>query len=228
MTTISDNLQIIGTKIEKHAEVYERRLSDIQLLAVSKKHPASSIRVAYAFGQKKFGENYTQELLEKAAQLKDLDIEWHFIGPLQTNKTKKIAEVANWVHAVDRLKIATRLNAQRPTNMPPLSICIQVNISGEESKSGVMPDDLEALAKDISKLPKLALRGLMAIPAPETDFEKQRHVFKRIHELKDQLCKKGYSLDTLSMGMTGDMEAAIAEGATIVRIGTAIFGARQT
>lgn len=228
MTTIRDNLQIIGANFDKFSQKYLRLHTDIQLLAVSKKQPIESIQEAYELGQKAFGENYVQELVDKAKQLKNLNIEWHFIGPLQSNKTKIIAEVACWVHTVDRLKIAQRLNDQRPDSLSPLSVCIQVNISGEISKSGLISDEVEALAKEITQLPRLKLRGLMAIPAPEKDFEKQREVFAQVAKLKDKLNRQGFSLDTLSMGMTGDMEAAIAEGATIVRIGTAIFGARET
>lgn len=227
MTTIHDNLQIIGTKLAHFCQLYQRSTTNLHLLAVSKKHPAEAIKKAYDFGQRAFGENYVQELLDKAEQLKKLDIEWHFIGPLQSNKTKHIAEVADWVHTIDRLKIAKRLNDQRPLSLSPLSVCIQVNISGESTKSGLVPNEVESLAKEISQLPRLKLRGLMVIPAPEKDIEKQRQVFAQIKQLQNDLNKKGCHLDTLSMGMTGDMEAAIAEGATIVRIGTAIFGARD-
>ena len=227
MTKISDNLQIIGAKVKNFSELYERPLSEVKLLAVSKRHPDSAIQEAYQAGQRAFGENYVQELLDKAKALETLDIEWHFIGPLQSNKTRKIAEVASWVHTVDRLKIAQRLSDQRPENLPPLSICVQLNISGEASKSGIQADQLEDLLSAISKLPRLKLRGLMVIPAPQSNLEKQRAVFAKVRMLKDKLNANGYSLDTLSMGMTGDMEAAIAEGATIVRIGTAIFGTRE-
>ncbi len=227
MTQIRDRLQIIGTEIEKETEQYQRAKNSVQLLAVSKHHPVEAIQEAYHAGQTAFGENYVQELVEKADALSQLEIEWHFIGPLQSNKTKKIAAIANWVHTIDRLKIAQRLNDQRPENLAPLSVCIQVNISGEDSKSGVMGDELTELAQQISKMPRLRLRGLMAIPAPTSDFKKQRETFARISALKDQLNQCGYPLDTLSMGMSGDMKAAIAEGATIVRIGTAIFGTRD-
>lgn len=227
MTSIRDNLQIIGAKINKFALLYQRSPSDIQLLAVSKKHSVESIQSAYESGQKAFGENYVQEMIEKANQLKELKIEWHYIGPLQSNKTRVIAEIASWVHTIDRLKIAQRLNNQRPDNLPPLSVCMQVNINGETTKSGVPPEELETIAKEISQLPKLKLRGLMSIPAPEKDLKKQRAIFSQVAKLQNQLNQQGYQLDTLSMGMTGDMEAAIAEGATIVRIGTAIFGARE-
>jgi len=227
MTTIRDNLQIIGAKINQFCQKYDRDPSEVQLLAVSKKHPASAIQEAYAAGQTVFGENYAQELLDKAAALADLAIEWHFIGPMQSNKTRKIAAVASWVHTIDRLKIAQRLNDQRPSELDPLAVCIQVNISGELSKSGVMPDEVEPLAEAIHQLPNLSLRGLMVIPAPESDFDKQRAIFRQAALLKNQLNQTGLKLDTLSMGMSNDMEAAIAEGATIVRIGTAIFGARK-
>ena len=225
--TVNDNLQIIGAKLKQYAEQYQRNASDIQLLAVSKRHPANAIREAHQAGQKAFGENYVQELLDKAEQLTDLDIQWHFIGPLQSNKTKAIAAVADWVHTVDRLKIAQRLSNQRSDALPPLNICIQVNVSGESTKSGIIPDEVLSIAKDIAGLPNLKLRGLMVIPAPENDFSKQRVAFAKTAKLLAELNTVGFDLDTLSMGMSGDMEAAIAEGATIVRIGTAIFGQRE-
>jgi hypothetical protein len=231
MTKIRDNLQIIGAKLEEFALQYHRSINDVRLLAVSKRHDSSKIREAYEYGQRAFGENYVQELLEKSQELADLDIEWHFIGPLQSNKTQKIAAVSSWVHTIDRLKIAQRLNVQRPANLPPLSVCIQLNISGEASKSGVDESELVALAMEIIKLPRLKLRGLMVIPAPEDEFKKQREVFAKMATIKQSLelslKPQGIMLDTLSMGMSNDMEAAIAEGATIVRIGTAIFGARD-
>ena len=225
--TVSDNLQIIGTKLDAFSKQYKRSPSSIRLLAVSKRHSVSAIRKANAVGQIDFGENYVQELLEKAEQLSDLEIQWHFIGPLQSNKTKKIAEVANWVHTIDRIKIAQRLSDQRSADLPKLNVCIQVNISEEANKSGVSPDDVFIFAKEVSNLPMLNLRGLMVIPVAETDFKKQRAVFAKTKKLLAELNKKGFKLDTLSMGMSGDMEAAVAEGATIVRIGTAIFGNRQ-
>jgi len=233
MSKIQDNLQIIGAKLEQYSTQYQRPKSSVQLLAVSKRHSIDKIREAYEFGQRAFGENYVQELLDKNQQLDDLEIEWHFIGPLQSNKAKKIAEVANWVHAVDRFKIAQRLSDNRPVEMPSLSICLQVNISGEESKSGINPDELISLAQQIVQLPKIKLRGLMVIPAPEDNFTKQREVFAKVVELKNNLQKSlnqigiAIELDTLSMGMSNDIEAAIAEGATIVRVGTAIFGQRE-
>ncbi len=227
MIKIRDKLQIIGTEIEQTSAEFNRTKNSVQLLAVSKRHPIAAIQEAYQAGQRAFGENYVQELVEKAEALSTLNIEWHFIGPLQSNKTKQIATTASWVHTIDRYKIAQRLNDQRPENFPPLSICIQVNISGEVSKSGVMPDELTELVHKIAKLPNLSLRGLMAIPAPMSNFAKQRETFAKMSELKNQLNKQGFKLDTLSMGMSGDMKAAIAEGATIARIGTAIFGARD-
>ncbi|MCF6189198.1 MAG: YggS family pyridoxal phosphate-dependent enzyme [Cocleimonas sp.] len=227
MTQIRDKLQIIGVEIKKNAQQYQRDLDDVALLAVSKLHSAEAIQAAYDAGQRAFGENYVQELVEKAQELSALNISWHFIGPLQSNKTKHIAEVASWVHTVDRFKIAQRLNDQRPEGLPPLSVCIQINISGEASKSGVSPNELEELASKITKLPRLRLRGLMVIPALSDSFESQRATFAEVSKIKDTLNQQSYTLDTLSMGMSGDMEAAIAEGATIVRIGTAIFGTRD-
>jgi len=233
MSKIRDNLQIIGAKLAESTKQYNRTKSSVRLLAVSKRHTIDKIQEAYDFGQRAFGENYVQELLDKKNQLNDLDIEWHFIGPLQSNKAKKISEAAAWVHAVDRLKIAQRLSDNRPDNMPPLSICLQVNISGEETKSGINPKDLNDLALQVASLPKIQLRGLMVIPAPEEDFVKQREVFAEVRilmqNLQTYLSENGITieLDTLSMGMSNDIEAAIAEGATIVRVGTAIFGQRE-
>ncbi|HFC92106.1 MAG TPA: YggS family pyridoxal phosphate-dependent enzyme [Leucothrix mucor] len=221
-----DKLQTVGAYILSAIETYQREQNSVQLLAVSKHHPATAIREVFACGQLAFGENYAQEMLEKAEQLSDLEIEWHFIGPLQSNKTRPIAAVADWVHAVDRLKIARRLSDQRPDDLPPLFICLQVNISEEESKSGVLPNEVLALAKQVATLPKIKLRGLMAIPKAEIDFNKQREIFAKLRGLQEELIKEGMQLDTLSMGMSADMPAAIAEGATIVRIGTAIFGTR--
>ncbi len=227
MTQIRDRLRIIGANIKQYAEENQRNPEDIQLLAVSKRHPETMIREAFAAGQTAFGENYVQELLDKADALNDLPLEWHFIGPLQSNKTRKIAQIASWVHTIDRLKIAKRLSEQRPHELPPLSVCIQLNISGEASKSGVMLDELAELATEVNKLDRLTLRGLMAIPAPETDFNKQRHVFAQVRQAQQNLIEQGFQFDTLSMGMSNDMQAAIAEGASIVRIGTAIFGKRD-
>jgi len=233
MNNIQDNLQIIGAKIDHYSSLYQRPKNTVKLLAVSKKHSVESIRTAFDYGHRAFGESYVQELIEKDNLLNDLSIAWHFIGPLQSNKAKKIADIAQWVHSIDRLKVATILSNNRSDKLPPLSVCLQTNISGENSKSGINPNDLLALALDVIKLPNIQLRGLMVIPAPESDFHKQRSVFTKVNELKktleSDLRKNGeaVTLDTLSMGMSNDTEAAIAEGATIVRIGTAIFGKRE-
>jgi pyridoxal phosphate enzyme (YggS family) len=228
MKNLCEKLLMVGDEILNAVSLYQRAANSVQLLAVSKRHSVQAIREAYQCGQTAFGENYAQEMLEKAKQLNDLDIKWHFIGPLQSNKTRPIAAIADWVHAVDRLKIAKRLNDQRPDNLPPLSICLQVNISEEASKSGVLPKDVLALATALNHLPKIRLRGLMAIPKAETDFNKQREIFAKLHCLQNMLIQEGIQqLDTLSMGMSHDMCAAIAEGATIVRVGTAIFGIRE-
>jgi pyridoxal phosphate enzyme (YggS family) len=200
----------------------------VRLLAVSKTRPADIIRQAYACGIHCFGENYLQEALEKQAQLNDLDIEWHMIGPIQSNKTRQIAESFSWVHGIDREKIALRLNDQRPDTLPPLNVCIQVNIDDEASKSGVSPEEIETLATAIKSLPRLRLRGLMTIPHPQDSLESQRVPLRKLKECFDALNQKGFNLDTLSMGMTDDMEAAILEGSTLVRIGTALFGSRHT
>lgn len=198
------------------------------LLAVSKTHPASAIRALFELGQHAFGESYWQEAETKLAALADLPIEWHFIGPLQSNKTRPIAEHFAWVHGVEREKIARRLSEQRPAGLPPLNICLQVNLDGEDSKSGVAPEDVLSLALVVKDLPNLKLRGLMCIPEPREDFAQQRAAFARMAELLQQLDAAGIGgLDTLSMGMSDDMEAAVAEGSTIVRVGTAIFGERS-
>jgi len=225
MTTISNRLQHILATIQS-AQASSRFRQPVKLVAVSKAQPASAIREAYQAGQTVFGENYLQEALEKQAELADLALEWHFIGPIQSNKTQPISQHFAWVHSVDRLKIAQRLNEARPPNMAPLHVCIQVNVSNEESKSGVSPDDLEALATAIQTLPKLKLRGLMAIPAPTKDKSQQIAQFKQVRECYDALLAKGFTLDTLSIGMSDDYPIAIAQGATIVRIGSALFGAR--
>ena len=199
----------------------------ISLVAVSKTQPAAVIRTAFAAGQKLFGENYVQEAIEKQGELADLDIEWHFIGPIQSNKTQQIAQHFNWVHGIDRLKIAQRLNDARDAGMPPLQVCIQVNISGEHSKSGILPAQVAELAKAVQALPRLRLRGLMAIPAPSADPAFLHGQFADVREIYQRLNDQGFALDTLSMGMSDDFAIAIAEGATIVRIGSAIFGARS-
>ena len=227
MTTISANLQAVITRIEDAARQFGRNPDGISLLAVSKTWPASDVREAALAGQKLFGENYVQEGIDKARSLESLGLEWHFIGPLQSNKTRPVAETFDWVHAVDRLKIAERLSEQRPENLPALQVCIQVNVSGEQTKSGVSLDETAALAHRVAALPRIRLRGLMAIPQFVEDFAEQRMAFRRLREAFEQLNKEGLSLDTLSMGMSHDLEAAIAEGATMVRVGTAIFGERN-
>lgn len=224
MSTIAENIAKVGERIRAAAQASGRDLDHIGLLAVSKTKPAAAVREAYAAGIRDFGENYLQEALEKQAELSELPLIWHFIGPIQSNKTKPIAENFAWVHSVDRLKIAQRLSEQRPADLPPLNICLQVNVSAEDSKSGCAPTELAALAEAVSQLPNLRLRGLMAIPEPTDDVAAQRAAFARLRELRDGL---PLPLDTLSMGMSHDLDAAIAEGATWVRIGTALFGARD-
>lgn len=228
MTSIQSQFDQVHARI-RQAEQSCHREGQVQLLAVSKTKPADMIREAWSLGQRDFGENYLQEALEKIASLTDLqEVHWHFIGPIQSNKTRDIASSFQWVHSVDRLKIAKRLSDQRSEALPPLNICLQVNISGEESKSGVPLAELSELVAAISALPRLSLRGLMAIPAPESDPVKQRIPFRLMaDQLKALNEEHGLRMDTLSMGMTGDLEAAIQEGATMVRIGTALFGARD-
>jgi len=226
MTAILSNLQVIRLAIAQAAQAVQRDPAGVMLLAVSKTFPAEAVREAYAAGQCAFGENYVQEALDKIEALRDLPLEWHFIGPIQSNKTRVIAEGFSWVHSVDRLKIAQRLSEQRPAHLPPLNICLQVNVSGEDSKSGVTPDEVETLALQVAQLSKLKLRGLMAIPAPADDPAAQRLPFAQMNGILQQLNAHGLQLDTLSMGMSHDYPAAIAEGATIVRVGTAIFGVR--
>jgi hypothetical protein len=227
MTAILSNLQAVHASINAAATMAQRDMSNITLLAVSKTVPAMVLREAYSLGQKAFGENFVQEALDKMRELQDLALEWHFIGPIQSNKTRAIAENFSWVHSVDRFKIAQRLSDQRPDNLPPLNICLQINISGESSKGGVAPADAQALAKAISTLPRLKLRGLMAIPAPAEELSEQRKPFAQMRALQTTLNSTGFHLDTLSMGMSHDLTAAILEGATIVRVGTAIFGQRN-
>ena len=226
MTTIASNLQAVRAAIVASAASAGRDADEISLLAVSKTFPADALREAFSAGQQRFAESYAQEALEKIAALKDLAIEWHFIGPIQSNKTRSIAENFSWVHSVDRLKIAERLSEQRPAHLPALQLCLQVNISNEESKSGVSPEETHELAQAIVKLPNLTLRGLMAVPAPSDEIAVQRAGFAELRELYVQLKKQGLHLDTLSMGMSHDFPAAINEGATMVRIGSAIFGNR--
>lgn len=228
MHKIDDKLRKVTERIHQAALQSGRNPQSVQLVAVSKTQPAAAVAEAYACGQRHFGENYVQEALDKKIQLAHLgDLVWHFIGPIQSNKTRAIAEHFSWVHSVDRLKIAQRLSEQRPESLPPLNICIQVNLDGEETKSGVSLDDLPNLVAAINSLPRLKLRGLMAIPTATTDVQRQRRAFARLRQAMERLCSLGYTLDTLSMGMSGDMESAIAEGATFVRVGTDIFGARS-
>jgi PLP dependent protein len=228
MSTIVDSLQAIQATIVA-AKLSAKRSDDVQLLAVSKAQPADKLRTAYLAGQRAFGENYVQEAINKQADLQDCNIEWHFIGPIQSNKTALIAQHFDWVHSVDRVKVAQRLNDARPTNMPPLNVCIQINSSEEGSKSGVDIGLQSMLAKAICAMPRLKLRGVMAIPAPTKDLAKQRAQFKIVADAFKSLQQKFASelnMDTLSIGMSDDYVAAIQEGATIVRIGSAIFGKR--
>ena len=224
MSTIAGNIAQVEARIRAAALAVHRDVTSIHLLAVSKTKPAAALREAHAAGVRDFGENYLQEARAKQIELADLPLCWHFIGPIQSNKTRDIAEHFAWVHSVDRLKIAQRLSEQRPADLPPLNICIQVNVSGEASKSGCTPADLPALAAAISALPRLKLRGLMAIPEPTEDRAEQDAAFAQVRTLQERL---NMGLDTLSMGMSHDLESAIAQGATWVRIGTALFGARD-
>lgn len=224
MSTIAGNIARVEARIRAAALAVQRDVTSIHLLAVSKTKPAGALREAHAAGIRDFGENYLQEARAKQIELADLPLCWHFIGPIQSNKTRDIAEHFAWVHSVDRLKIAQRLSEQRPADLPPLNICIQVNVSGEASKSGCTPTDLPALAAAISALPRLKLRGLMAIPEPTEDRAEQDAAFAAVRTLQESL---NMGLDTLSMGMSHDLESAIAQGATWVRIGTALFGARD-
>ena len=233
MTTIPANLQAIQARIAAACAAAGRAPDSVRLLAVSKTFPVDCVRAAAAAGQRAFGESYVQEALPKLAALAGCGLEWHFIGPLQSNKTRHVAESFAWVHSVERLKIAERLSAQRPAGLPPLEVCVEVNVSGEASKSGCAPEEAPALCRAVAALPRLRLRGLMAIPEPGTqldDREKSalaRRRFAALRELRDSLNAAGLQLDTLSMGMSHDLEAAILEGATIVRVGTAIFGERH-
>jgi len=227
MNNMEKNLNGIHARIASAANASGRTTDSIMLLAVSKKKPASDIRLAYECGQRDFGENYLQEALQKMQELQGLDINWHFIGAIQSNKTRSIAEAFDWVHCVDRLKIATRLSEQRPATMAPLNICIQINLDHETSKAGIDLSELNDLAMPIAALPGIRLRGLMAIPAPRADYSGQCEAFARLAEALESLRQQGLDCDTLSMGMTQDMDAAIAQGSTLVRIGTAIFGERQ-
>ena len=227
---VQARLDAVQARIDAACAGAGRDPAGVRLVAISKTFPSETVRAVYAAGQHVFGENYVQEGVDKLTALADLPgpaIEWHFIGPLQSNKTRPVAEHFAWVHGIDRLKIAERLSEQRPADLPPLNVCIQVNVSGEESKSGITPAQAAELAHAIAGLPRLKLRGLMAIPPPSRDPAQQRRHFAAVRELKAQLTHAGIMLDTLSMGMSADLEAAVAEGATIVRVGTALFGARN-
>lgn len=226
MSAIASNLQAVRNRIAHAAQAAGRLPESVHLLAVSKTWPAACVIEAAEAGQRAFGENYVQEAVDKTLATVDRDLEWHFIGPLQSNKTRLVAEHFAWVHSVERLKIAERLSAQRPKHLPPLQVCVQVNVSGEVSKSGCAPNETEALCQAIAQLPGLTLRGLMAIPEPTESLSSQRQPFRQLREILALVRVGGLALDTLSMGMSHDLEAAIAEGATIVRIGTAIFGER--
>jgi pyridoxal phosphate enzyme (YggS family) len=225
MTTIAERLKQIHAQIGEAELAYNRQSGSVLLLAVSKTKPAEDIAAAYQAGQRHFGENYLQEALRKQQELGAYDITWHFIGPIQSNKTKPLAMHFDWVHSVDSLKIVRRLSEQRPAHLPPLNICLQVNISDEDSKSGIALAELPQLCEQVAKLPNLKLRGVMAIPAPQDDFEQQRQPYRALYQAVAKLGQPG--LDTFSFGMTGDLNAAIAEGSTIVRIGTALFGERD-
>ncbi len=227
MAAINDNLQAVATRIRNAARAAGRDPSAVRLLAVTKTVAPPAIEQAYAAGLRGFGENYVQEALGKKASLNAPDIHWHLIGPLQSNKTRVAAECFDWVHTVDREKVARRLSEARPDAAPPLNVLIQVNVSGESSKSGVPPSEVAALARTVAQLPRLRLRGLMAIPEPTTDADLQLRRFREVRELFDALNDDGFTLDTLSMGMSQDLEAAVAEGSTMVRIGAAIFGERS-
>jgi hypothetical protein len=228
MTTITNRLQAVHQRLTNACTRAGRSADSVTLLAVSKTQPAEAVRAAHAAGQRAFGENYVQEGLAKIEALADLrpELEWHLIGPLQSNKTRVVAEAFDWVHSIDRLKIAQRLSEQRPAWAAPLQVCLQVNVSGEDSKSGVAPAGLPALAQAVAALPRLRLRGLMAIPEPAGDEAAQRLPHHALRELLEALRQQGLALDTLSMGMSADLEAAVLEGATLVRVGTAIFGER--
>jgi pyridoxal phosphate enzyme (YggS family) len=228
MAMIADNLQQVHRRLARACEAAARPVESVTLLVVSKTFGAAAVREAVALGERRFGENYVQEGVDKIAALADLrgQLEWHLIGPLQSNKTRVVAEQFDWVHTIDRLKLAQRLNDQRPADAAPLQVCLQVNISAEASKSGLAPGEVAAVAQAVAALPRLRLRGLMAIPEPAASFEVQRAPHRALCVLLHRLNAQGLSLDTLSIGMSADLEAAIAEGATLVRVGSAIFGAR--
>jgi pyridoxal phosphate enzyme (YggS family) len=227
MSQLNLALHTVQTQLAEATRLSGREAGAVALLAVSKTFPAAAVREVYAAGQRAFGENYVQELQAKAAELADLAITWHFIGPLQSNKTRIVAETAHWVHSIERLKIAERLSAQRPAQLPPLNVCVQVNVSGEDSKSGCAPADAPALLRAVAALPNLRLRGLMCIPEPTPDAATLAARFAVLRQLQAQMADEGLLLDTLSMGMSSDMAQAVAAGSTMVRVGTAIFGARH-
>ncbi len=227
MSAIADKLQAVSRQIALAAAAAGRPADSVRLLAVSKTKPLADVLSAAAAGQRAFGENYVQEGVTKAIATADLGLEWHFIGPLQSNKSRAVAEHFSWMHTVDRLRIAERLSEQRPAHLPPLQVCVQINISDEDSKSGCAPAEAGALCHAVTRLPRLQLRGLMSIPAATDDVAQQRAAFARLRQIFEQLRQEGLALDTLSMGMSHDLAAAIAEGATLVRIGTAIFGERN-
>jgi PLP dependent protein len=228
MATIEANIQQVRARIARACVAAQRPVQSVTLLCVSKTFGPDAVRAGFGCGERRFGENYVQEGVDKIAALADLrpDIEWHLIGPLQSNKTRVVAEQFDWVHSVDRLKIAQRLSEQRPASLPPLQLCLQVNISGEASKSGLAPDAVIEVAREVARLPRVSLRGLMAIPEPAADAAAQRAPHAALRALLETLRHAGLGVDTLSMGMSADLEAAIAEGASLVRIGTAIFGSR--
>lgn len=228
MMTVADSLRTVRVRIAAAAAAHGRTAAEVALLAVSKTHPPEVIRTAHGAGQRAFGENYVQEVLAKMAPLRDLELEWHFIGPLQSNKTRAVAENCAWIHTVDRERIGRRLATQRPAGLGPLNVCIEVNVSGEASKAGVAPDEALALARTLAPLPGLRLRGLMCVPSATSDSTRQRDAFRTLARLLQELNASGLALDTLSMGMTADLEAAIAEGSTLVRVGTGIFGPRAS
>ena len=226
MSSPAENLIAVLDRIRQAERRFQRQPGSVTLLAVSKGQPAAAIAAIAAAGQHRFGESYLQEALPKQESLRQFDLEWHFIGPIQANKTRGIATHFNWVHSVDRLKIAQRLSDQRPPALPPLNVCLEVNISQESSKRGLDPAELHAAARAVANLPRLCLRGLMAVPAPSEEFTAQRRPLARLRLLQEELIAAGLKLDTLSMGMSADLEAAVAEGATLVRVGTALFGPR--
>ncbi|HRP23760.1 YggS family pyridoxal phosphate-dependent enzyme [Thauera sp.] len=227
MTTIAERLHAVQARIAAAARASGREPASVDLLAVSKTWPAEAVREAALAGQRRFGENYVQEGVDKIDALRTLGLEWHFIGPLQSNKTRPVANAFDWVHSIDRLRIAERLSAQRDVHLPPLNVCIQVNVSGEDSKSGIAPGETLALARAVAALPRLRLRGLMCIPEPSEDAALLQARFALLRGLRDELVAAGLAVDTLSMGMSHDLEAAVAAGATVVRVGTAIFGERR-